>query len=392
MAIANEEFVQGQLSDLSGIIWITGFSAAGKTTLGRKVVARLRAEGIPTIFLDGDDLRSIFGSNWGYDRPSRIELARVYFRFCSHLASQGITVVICAVAMFSEVREWVRSNIPRSIQVYLRVPEAERRRRDAETKQIYDEKTDFHTTYDEPTSPELVIDNYGGADPDLEADRIIQRFRLEPSIHRDMGRYLHWNTFYSSAIAPQKPSSFAVSVASCLSQSVKLLEVGCGNGRDSAFFARQSHAVTALDISDAAIRQCQKNHGDLGIHFFAGKITDLPASIRHGYTIVYSRFVFHAMTLEEEMETIEAAFNALHANGEFRIECRSINDPLARMGEVISPTERIHGHYRRFIILDELVERLERVGFRILSLVESNGLAVFGEEDPVVIRVAAQRP
>src|SRR5690349_19296873 len=68
----------------AGLIWITGYSGAGKTTIGRKVEARLRAEGTPTVFLDGDDLRAIFAGRWGYDRQARVELAHIYFRLCSH--------------------------------------------------------------------------------------------------------------------------------------------------------------------------------------------------------------------------------------------------------------------------------------------------------------------
>jgi len=72
------------------------------------------------------------------------------------------------------------------------------------------------------------------------------------------------------------------------------------------------------------------------------------------------------------------------------IECRSINDPLARQGEVLSPTERIAGHYRRFIVADELRDRLQDEGFEIVEMVESAGLAVHGDEDPVVVRVYAR--
>ena len=66
-------------------------------------------------------------------------------------------------------------------------------------------------------------------------------------------------------------------------------------------------------------------------------------------------------------------------------------DPMARMGEVISPTERIHGHYRRFIDVDDLSARVESYGFSILDSVESAGLAVHGDEDPVVIRLTARK-
>lgn len=377
---------------LKGVIWITGFSAAGKTTIGRKVEARLRAEGLSTVFLDGDDLRSIFGAHWGYEREERIDLARVYFRLCSHLAAQGITVVISAVAMYEEVFDWVRTNIPRNIQVYLKVPEEERRRRDEQTKNIYTGATNFATMYDEPSSPDLAVENYGEAEPDEIAARIVDVFRKSVPVDRDMGRARHWREFYSKAHVPSDPSPFAESVACLFSGPTRILEIGCGNGRDAVYFATHGHSVTALDLSEAAIEKCEQEHGHMGIEFIVGKLGDLTHCLGSRFDSVYARFVLHAMSLEEEIETLRAAFSALRPGGRFHIECRSINDPLSRQGDVISPTERIHGHYRRFVIHDELVARLEASGFEILNSLESDGLAVFGDDDPVVIRASARRP
>ena len=55
----------------------------------------------------------------------------------------------------------------------------------------------------------------------------------------------------------------------------------------------------------------------------------------------------------------------------------------------MSHTERVFGHYRRFIILDEFIQRLVQVGFKVVEAIENVGLAEFGEEDPMVIRVKA---
>jgi hypothetical protein len=95
------------------------------------------------------------------------------------------------------------------------------------------------------------------------------------------------------------------------------------------------------------------------------------------------------MTETEEHEFINSAYRLLRSEGTLMIECRSINDPLALVGEAISPTERIHGHYRRFIVMADLLQTITDAGFHIKSAVESKGLAVFGNEDPVVIRVIA---
>lgn len=376
-----------------GVIWITGFSASGKTTIGRKVAALLRKQSCPALFLDGDDLRSILGRNWDYEREQRIELARIYFRLCSHLQSQGLTVVISAVAMYQEVFDWVRLNIPNSIQVYLDVPELERRRRDFKTKRIYNDSTNFLSMYDEPSVSDLVIHNFGGRDPDQEADRIVNFFNQKEICDWDMGRGQHWSHYYSKAALPVDPSAFARKVAALYTYPINLLEIGCGNGRDASFFSLRGHTVTAIDFSTAAIEKCSELHGHLErVQFLTGKLSDLSEYQSGRFDVVYTRFVLHAMPLEEEVETLRSAFFALRPGGDLHIECRSINDPLARLGDVISPTERIYGHYRRFIIKDEIYERLNLIGFEILYAEESNGLAVFGNEDPVVIRILARKP
>lgn len=376
---------------LPGVIWITGFSASGKTTIGRKVEASLRARGLPTVFLDGDDLRSIFGAKWGYTREERVELAHVYFRLCSHLASQGSTVVISAVAMYREVSEWMHEHIPNAVEVYLRVPEGERRQRDQSTKKLYAAMGNANALYDEPDAADLVIDNFGGKTPEDVTAQVVDFYQTKPAKAADLGRSSHWRKYYAQQVAPQEPSSFASLVQRQLSGRTRILEVGCGNGRDAAFFARSQHEVTALDLSDGAIAACRSNHGALPISFLRGALPDLAARFVGGFDVVYSRFVIHAMPLPEEIDLLRAAARVLKPDGVFFIECRSIHDPMARLGKVISPTERLHGHYRRFLVLDELVERLVNAGFKIVEKVESAGLAVHGTEDPVVIRIKAQR-
>ena len=95
------------------------------------------------------------------------------------------------------------------------------------------------------------------------------------------------------------------------------------------------------------------------------------------------------MSLNEELEMLKISYKLLKKNGKLFIECRSTNDPLSQKGEILSHTERVFGHYRRFIILDEFIQRLVQVGFKVVEAIENVGLAEFGEEDPMVIRVKA---
>ena len=99
------------------------------------------------------------------------------------------------------------------------------------------------------------------------------------------------------------------------------------------------------------------------------------------------------MPLGEEIDLLNRSYNLLKKNGSLFIECRSIKDRLAREGEFLSHTERVFGHYRRFIILEDFIKRLDKAGFVIEfvieNVIESKGLATFGDNDPVIIRVRA---
>jgi adenylylsulfate kinase-like enzyme/2-polyprenyl-3-methyl-5-hydroxy-6-metoxy-1,4-benzoquinol methylase len=381
-----------------GVIWITGYSGAGKTTVGRKVERQFRQHGLPTVFLDGDDLRRIFSRKWGYGRADRLELAKVYLRLCSHLASQQITVIISAIAMYADVYEWVVANIPRSLQVYLRVPEEERLRRDSAGKNVYKAMSSADPLgYDEPVGADLVIDNHGEVDPDKAAARIVDSYlkgsHTQGGRVADHGKGAYWDAFYRRGEAVQEPSPFAIHVAQkVLNGRIRLLDIGCGNGRDSAYFSQLGHEVWALDASRSAIDLCREFYAHVPIEFRHGTIESLlDVGNPPKFDVVYCRFVLHAMTEKEEAALCRTAHGLLRDRGMLLIECRSVNDPMIRLGEVISPTERVHGHYRRFIMMEQLIQHLEASGFAIETALESKGLAVFKDEDPVVVRVFARK-
>jgi cytidine diphosphoramidate kinase len=119
---------------LGTVIWITGLSGTGKSTLAKEVTARLRARGEAVVMLDGDELRDIFGTGIAnennHGRDERLALAMQYAHLCRMVASQGITVVIATISLFHSVHDWNRKNLPSYFEAFLKVPMDELRRRD----------------------------------------------------------------------------------------------------------------------------------------------------------------------------------------------------------------------------------------------------------------------
>ena len=148
------------MSTQARVIWITGLSGAGNTTLARALVARLPH----AILLDGDDLRAVLGAtSSGFDRAGRLALAQTYARFCKLLADQGHTVVIATISLFHEIHAWNRENLPGYLEVFLDVSEEERRKRDPKGLYAAEQTGDVchmagaETAVDFPQAPHITL-------------------------------------------------------------------------------------------------------------------------------------------------------------------------------------------------------------------------------------------
>src|SRR6516162_5083678 len=168
------------------VFWITGLSGAGKTTLGRELWRRLRAGGRPVTFLDGDGLRAAIAEDLGHSAGDRRRSAMRNARLCRLLAEQGTDVVCATISLFHEVQRWNRENIPGYLEIYLRVPIDELRRRDSKGIYLGVQRGDARDVVgldvpaEAPEAPDLVLDNYGALDIAAAVDRI-----LAISVERD---------------------------------------------------------------------------------------------------------------------------------------------------------------------------------------------------------------
>jgi adenylylsulfate kinase len=104
------------------VIWLTGLSAAGKTTLGRKLCAHLRALGYRVDQLDGDEVRRGLSSDLGFSPADRDENVRRIGQLAHTLAGQGSIVMVSATSPFRQTRARLRDFIPNFIEVYVNAP------------------------------------------------------------------------------------------------------------------------------------------------------------------------------------------------------------------------------------------------------------------------------
>ena len=81
----------------------------------------------------------------------------------------------------------------------------------------------------------------------------------------------------------------------------------------------------------------------------------------------------------------------MNDNGLFFIEIRSIHDELFGQGSAVSENSFVTDHYRRFVNFETFVSRVESAGFKVIYKLQSKGLATYKTEDPMVIRLIAQK-
>ncbi len=198
----------------------------------------------------------------------------------------------------------------------------------------------------------------------------------------------YWNRFYKGEVCGT-PSLFSQFALKFMETGKSLLDIGCGNGRDSIFFASNGLKVIGIDASNVAIENLLAK-GNMGNVSFLCDDFVTSALYRRKFDYCYSRFSIHAVTLNQQETLLKNIYDCLNDQGKLFVEARSIHDELYGKGSMIEKDTYVYnGHFRRFIKLEELVDNLHRLGFRILSSDEKRGFAPFGEENPPIIRVIA---
>jgi SAM-dependent methyltransferase len=199
----------------------------------------------------------------------------------------------------------------------------------------------------------------------------------------------YWNTYYKENKAVSFPSPFAQYCIQKIPKNSFLLELGCGNGRDSLFFAQQGVKVVACDLAEEAITRLKETNAG---YFFTGDFSNLTDDqFEQPLDVIYSRWTIHSLNQKSASKALRWVHRNLADNGSLLIEARSVNDKLFGKGKPAERDAFITDHYRRFIRKHELIEELKQIGFEIEEDIESKGLAIHKDEDPVVIRIIARK-
>lgn len=211
----------------------------------------------------------------------------------------------------------------------------------------------------------------------------------------------YWNSFYAGRHPDiENPSSFARVCMAKLEPGALLFELGCGNGRDALFFASQGVRVVACDRSAVAIRTLAErpdldkfHHRPRFLEADFAELVRVYDQTHEPLDAVYSRFTLHAIPVAIQNAALSWTAAHLRAGGALHVEVRSVKGSLYGKGEEVERDAFIHdGHYRRFLRIEELTAEVEGLGLEVTEAIESAGVAVYKDDDPVVIRMTARKP
>jgi len=170
----SEAMKQGQKT--GQVVWLTGLSGAGKSTISDALIELLRKEGLNAARLDGDDLREGLNSDLGFSAEDRSENLRRAAHVAKLFASLGHITICSFITPMNSDRRKVRQIIgDQYIEVYVRASLAQCEQRDP--KGLYKrarageirEFTGITSVFEEPDNPDIVVDT-----EDLTVDRVVR--------------------------------------------------------------------------------------------------------------------------------------------------------------------------------------------------------------------------
>lgn len=150
----------------SSVVWLTGLSGAGKSTIANILERRLHARGYHTYLLDGDNVRCGINKDLGFTDTDRIENMRRVAEIAKLMVDAGLIVITAFISPFRAERAFARALFEDGefIEAFIDTPLAVAEQRDP--KGLYKKArrgelpnfTGIDSRYEVPELPEIVID------------------------------------------------------------------------------------------------------------------------------------------------------------------------------------------------------------------------------------------
>lgn len=183
----------------------------------------------------------------------------------------------------------------------------------------------------------------------------------------------HWNRIYQESRDNGdllEPSELARDTANRLPTRANVLELGCGGGRDAAFFAGLGSSVTAVDFSEVAIarnRTRVPSHDRLT--FTVADLADPLPFLDSTFDLVYARLSLHYFGDAVTRLLFGEIRRVLKSHGLLVFMCKSIRDPLYGRGELIEPDMFLFRDHVRHFFSEEYARACLAPGFETESIV-----------------------
>ncbi|ODU20714.1 MAG: adenylyl-sulfate kinase [Sphingomonas sp. SCN 67-18] len=171
-----------QKNQVARLLWFTGLSGAGKSTIANLVEKRLHALGKHSFLLDGDNVRHGLNRDLGFTDADRVENIRRVGEVARLMTDAGLIVLTAFISPFRAERDMVRAMIPDGgfIEIHVDTPLEEAERRDV--KGLYakarsgalENFTGIDSPYEAPEKPEIRIDTTR-LSPEEAAELIVER-------------------------------------------------------------------------------------------------------------------------------------------------------------------------------------------------------------------------
>ena len=161
------------------VIWLTGISGAGKTTIANAIAEKVSGQLPELVLIDGNVIRDLFGASLGFHEEARVEQISRIQRMAKFLAEQGQCVLVSALYSNPELMQWNRDNLPGYFEVLIDASLAlvqERDPRGLYAKAAAEDMPNIvglDIPWHKPEMSDMVLDPTTGDSPETMASRII---------------------------------------------------------------------------------------------------------------------------------------------------------------------------------------------------------------------------